>query len=428
MPLPYLLAGLVAYILAGRFIVRGMSGLPRDILFALLNCAGVYLFLFYGHNINYTARFALYLGLIVVQYTALRLFSGKTGWAPWIAFWIPILALIVVRYVPAAAYVRFNGTFGMHWRGNPDLVGISYLAFRASYLVLEVRNRTIKHPNFWQYLGFCFFLPTMPVGPINPYSNHARAFASGPYRNDAGASASGPQAIASGRAALRLLVGFVKYTFLGGILNRLTYSGLLLDDHPHHWIDLPIAILFYYLFLYCNFSGFCDVAIGAAGLMGIPVVENFNNPFAARNVKEFWNRWHITLSHWMRDVVFTPLTKYLVGVMGPKQVNNAVAIAIVVVFLLVGIWHGVGWNYAMFGAMHAFALVVNHYYVIWLKQRLGREKFKAYMVNKWIYSAAVAITFCYCACALFLFANTFAEMKQILPTVGWCQGQKSLSR
>ena len=150
-----------------------------------------------------------------------------------------------------------------------------------------------------------------------------------------------------------------------------------------------------------------------AALIGIPVPENFDNPFAARNVKDFWNRWHITLSVWMRDVVFSPLSKFLVGKFGIKLANHAIALTITVVFLLVGIWHGVGWNYVAFGAAHALGVVTNHYYTIFLKKRLGRDRFKAYNENRWIQAAAVMLTFCYVAASLCLFANTFSEMKQI---------------
>jgi D-alanyl-lipoteichoic acid acyltransferase DltB (MBOAT superfamily) len=172
-------------------------------------------------------------------------------------------------------------------------------------------------------------------------------------------------------------------------------------------------MLFYYLYLYCNFSGFCDMAIGAAALIGIPVPENFDNPFAARNVKDFWNRWHITLSTWMRDVVFSPLSKFFVGKFGIKLADHAIALTITIVFLLVGIWHGVGWHFAAFGAAHALGVVANHYYTIFLKKKLGRDGFKAYNENRWIRAIAVALTFCYCAASLFLFANTFPEMKEI---------------
>ncbi len=216
-----------------------------------------------------------------------------------------------------------------------------------------------------------------------------------------------------GRAALRILVGAVKYEFLGTLCSQLTYSGLLLDDHPHQWMDLPVAMLFFYLYLYLNFSGFCDMAIGAAALMGIPVPENFDNPFAARNVKEFWNRWHITLSQYMRDVVFSPLSKFLVRIMGVHLADHAIALAITVVFLLLGIWHGVGWHFAVYGAAQSLGMVVVHYYTIFLKKWLGREGFKAYNQNRWIQAAAVVLTFVYVGASLFFFANTFDDMKTI---------------
>ena len=155
------------------------------------------------------------------------------------------------------------------------------------------------------------------------------------------------------------------------------------------------------------------MAIGAAALIGIPVPENFDNPFAARNMREFWNRWHITLSQWMRDVVFAPLSKTLVRLSGPANANHAIAVAVAIVFFLIGIWHGVGWNYALFGLAQSVGVVTVHYYTLFLKKRLGREGFKAYSENRAIHAAAVVMTFCYYAATLFLFANTLPQMKQI---------------
>jgi D-alanyl-lipoteichoic acid acyltransferase DltB (MBOAT superfamily) len=331
------------------------------------------------------------------------------------------MALIVIRYVPGEAYVALGHILGKTWRGVPMMIGISYLAFRCSRLVLEIRNGTVKKPNFLEYVNFAFFLPTMPVGPINNYANFRRGFTPSPAgvgegarRADEGSQGKTiPYDVPVGRAALRILVGAVKFQFLGNLCNRLTYSGLLLDDHPHHWMDLPVAMLFFYLYLYLNFSGFCDMAIGAAAIIGIPVPENFDNPFAARNVKDFWNRWHITLSTWMRDVVFSPLSKFFVGQFGIKLADHAIALAIVIVFLLVGIWHGAGWNFVAYGAAHALGVVSNHYYTIFLKKKLGRERFKAYNENPWIRAVAVGLTFCYCGASLIFFANTFPQIKQI---------------
>jgi D-alanyl-lipoteichoic acid acyltransferase DltB (MBOAT superfamily) len=202
-------------------------------------------------------------------------------------------------------------------------------------------------------------------------------------------------------------------------LEQLGYSGLLLDGHPHHWLDLAVAAVAYYLYLYCNFSGFCDMAIGAAGLIGIKVEENFANPFAARNMREFWTRWHMTLGLYMRDVVFTPLSKRLSRRLGPAATNHATALAIATVFVLIGIWHMPGGNYLAFGCMHAVGVVGVHYYTLALKRRLGRERFQAYTAHRGIRAGAVALTFVYATASHFLFANSFAQMRAILAAVDW---------
>jgi D-alanyl-lipoteichoic acid acyltransferase DltB (MBOAT superfamily) len=393
--------GLLIYIVACRFLMRSLCGIWREVLLAALNIAGVYGFLFFGRHSHYSEIFAIYVVLVTLQYATLRAFSGKAGWLPWLAFFTPIAVLIAVRYIPGLIYEKVGQTFGLIWQDVPAMVGVSYMAFRCSRLVLEIRNGFVPRPDFWEYLNFAFFLPTMPVGPINSYGNYRRGFEAAAYDAPAG------------RAALRILIGLVKYLFLGNLCDSVTYSSLLLDDHLHHWIDLPVAMLFFYMYLYLNFSGFCDMAIGAAGLIGIPVPENFNNPFAARNVKDFWNRWHITLSQYMRDMVFSPSSKFFVGKFGIKQADHAVAIAIFIVFLLIGIWHGVGWNFAALGMMHALGVVSNHYYTIFLKKKLGRDRFKAYNENRWIRSVAVVFTFCYCGASLIFFANTFADIKEI---------------
>lgn len=404
-----LLAILVpAYILAGRLTIRQLKGTARDAVFGILNLAALYGFFFYGHP----KRFCIYVTLVCGMYLTLRLFGRRTGACPWLAFAAPILLLVFVRYLlpvsgeMMAALGGDGGGFAA--AAGFQLLGISYLAFRSSHLVLEVRNEIVPMPGLWRYLGFCFFAPTLSVGPINPYSNHVRAFESDTVT----------PGLPAGRALMRILVGLVKFQFLGNYFNQLSYDGLLMDDHFHHWIDLPIASVFYYLYLYCNFSGYCDAAIGVAGLMGVPVAENFNNPLAARNVKDFWNRWHITLSTYMRDVVFSPLSKWLGRMLGPSNINHAIALTITVIFLLIGVWHGLGWNYAAFGAVHALAVVANHYYTVWLKRVLGREGFKKYNSNHWIHGMAVVMTFAYVAASLMLFANRFSEIRDLLNIFG----------
>lgn len=393
------------YIGLGRWLISSRPGTLRDALFALLNIAAVYALFFPFGYLTLATVLVAYVGLAVAQYLVLRA-GGGTGWA----FAMPIVALITIKSFPyfADASTALPG-------GEPILVltgamiGISYFAFRTSYLTLEVRNGFVAMPTLWRYLSFCFFAPTMAVGPINRYSTFQNSI------DKADAAETGPPA----RAALRLLIGAVKFRFLAGIFDQLSYAGLLLDGHPHHPVDLLIGIIAYYLFLYCNFSGFCDMAIGAAGLMGISVEENFKNPFAARNMRDFWNRWHVTLGMYMRDVVFTPMSKNLSRLLGSRSINHATAIAIATVFVLIGVWHGPGLNFVAFGVMHAFGVVFVHYYTIALKSRLGRDRFRAYNASPWIHAAAITLTFLYAATSHFLFANSFAEMAEIFSVLRW---------
>jgi D-alanyl-lipoteichoic acid acyltransferase DltB (MBOAT superfamily) len=384
------------YVVLGRLVVKSLRGEGRDILFALLNVGVFYWLFFSGTDHRYLPTFLAYLALVFLQYAMLRFLAEKGGWKTWLTFSVPILALILAHYVPGIAYENVTLING------PYLVGISYLAFRTSQLVLDVRNHAVQMPGFFDYLGYCFFVPIMSVGPINPY---------GTYRN--GFAADAP-AIPIPRAALRILVGMVEYKIFGSLLFQLTYIPFLLDGQYHPWIDLPIAAACYTLYLYCNFSGFCDMAIGCAGLIGIPVAENFNYPFGARNLREFWNRWHMTLSLYMRDILFSPLSKYLAGLFGPANVNHAIALSIMIVFILIGIWHGAGLHYAIFGFLQGVGVVSTHYYTIWLKKRLGRDGFKAYNANPWIMNAGRVITFCYFAFTLFFFANSMRDIEKIL--------------
>jgi D-alanyl-lipoteichoic acid acyltransferase DltB (MBOAT superfamily) len=174
-----------------------------------------------------------------------------------------------------------------------------------------------------------------------------------------------------------------------------------------------VSSVAYYLYLYCNFSGFCDMAIGASGLLGIEVVENFRAPLLARNIKDFWSRWHISLSEYVRSVLFTPLSIGLARRWGAENVPHAIAAALFVTFLLTGVWHGAGLNFALFGLLHGGAMVVHHYYTQLLRKKLGRERLKAYEANPWVKGLAVAATFAFVTLTFVVFANDLDSLKRL---------------
>ncbi len=341
----------------------------------------------------------IYIGFIFFQYYLVHRYAYASGVSSLIPILTPIVALILFKVTPLLLIGPILFERGASYI-DLSAIGFSFLSFRLSYMAMEVRNRVVPMPIFSEFLSFAFFMPIMLVGPISRYSIFRRSL----YTSE-------PIPVAA--SVIRIVVGLVKYVFLANMLNGLAFDGLLFDGHPHHSIDLVISCAAYYLFLYCNFSGFCDMAIGFARLLGIEVEENFDSPLKARNIKDFWNRWHITLSTFMRDMLFTPLSKWLVARLGENNLSHAIAIAIFVVFLVIGVWHGVGLNFFFFGLMHAIGVTFNHYGNLWLRKNLGVIRYKAYMNSTPIRIVAVGITFCYVSASFLFFANSMDRIVSI---------------
>jgi D-alanyl-lipoteichoic acid acyltransferase DltB (MBOAT superfamily) len=335
--------------------------------------------------------FVFYLLLVLVFFAVVRVLGPRAGRISLVAFAAPLVALCVFKYLAPAGWA-FTGAF----------VGISYLSFRCSLLALEVRNGAVKPPTLWEYLAFALFLPTIQVGPISSYRRFHESV-SGPRNRT--------QLL---RSSLRILLGAAKYVILANLLAPLTFQGMMADRHRHHVIDLVVAPIAYLVFLYVNFSGFCDLAIGAAGLMGVEIQENFSRPFGARNPREFWARWHITLSNFLNQVVFTPLSTALGHRFGKRYGHHGIAIALVVTFLIIGIWHGVGWSFVIFGALHAVAVTLTYYYTLALRRRLGPQRFRAYQQNRVIRTACIAATFLWTAFCMIFFANDLTAIRNML--------------
>ena len=412
-----LFVAFVLFPLAGALTLRKLPSPWNRRAFALINVFGLFALCVCTNYSDRIGRMnavpylrivgalcALYLGLVTAYYFVLRRFGKRSTAAPLL---LPILALIVLKYTPVGWH-DFSSTLGHlnHLLVVEFFLGISYMAFRLSSLSVELANGVVPFPTLSEYLSFAFFVPTLSVGPINPYSHFHRSL------NHPDESLTPLP-----RSLSRMLVGAVKFVVLGNLFNQLSYSGLMLDAHPHPTVDLIIAAVAFYFYLYLNFSGYCDMAIGAAGLLKIHVHENFDNPFGSRNVKEFWNRWHITLSLYTRDALFSPLSKSLARIFGAGGTNHAIALTIIIVFLVIGVWHGVGVNFALYGLAHGLAVAGNHYYTVWLKKRLGRDGFRAYQENVPIRWAATALTFAFVTATLFLLANDVKTASTILASV-----------
>jgi D-alanyl-lipoteichoic acid acyltransferase DltB (MBOAT superfamily) len=405
---PFLLFPIAAWIVlrlpAGRLRMAAFAAV--NLVFALAVCIsrgtyGVRLHDVKEYFLFSTAMFAVYVVLVAIQYLLLEKKLGS-----WLPLFFPLLVLAVVKYIPSRWTQGFvPAPFSDKVFGD-FFLGLSYMAFRLTYAVHEIRNEIVPLPSFSEYLSFAFFVPTLSIGPINPYSSFHNTLHN-PDRT----------LTPVGRSWSRILIGLTKYIFLGNLANQLSYDGLLADGLPHHWIDFPIAVAGYCAYLYLNFSGFCDIAIGVSGLLGIHVQENFDRPFSKRNLQEFWAHWHMTLTNYMRDMVFVPLSKSLVRRFGPASAPHCIALAIAIVFVLMGIWHGAGWNFVLYGLWHAVGVVCVHYYTLFLKKRLGKVRYAQYRENRIIYHIANAVTLAYFALGLILVANSMRGLKMILNSV-----------
>jgi alginate O-acetyltransferase complex protein AlgI len=217
-------------------------------------------------------------------------------------------------------------------------LGISFFTFEFVHYLTDVRlgGRPIR--SLREFLAFSLFWPTMVAGPIKRYQQFIPALHIGLSR---------PTPTDAMNGLIRIAVGFVKKWAADNLTGWIEYSEPQFAAHTVGWRWLFLAALAFRILL--DFSGYSDMAIGYARLMGIVVPENFNWPYLARSPIEFWQRWHISLSLWIRDYIYIPLGGSRRGV--PRRVANAfIAMAIC------GLWHGPSWHFVVWGIYHGLGL------------------------------------------------------------------------
>jgi alginate O-acetyltransferase complex protein AlgI len=136
------------------------------------------------------------------------------------------------------------------------------------------------------------------------------------------------------------------------IADRLSIYVNIIYEQPdqYHYLNLLLAAIFFSIQIYCDFSGYSDIAIGASRTMGIELMTNFNRPYFAKNIQEFWAKWHISLSTWFRDYLYISLG-------GNRVAVNRMYLNVAIVFIISGFWHGANWTFLVWGALHALFIV-----------------------------------------------------------------------
>ncbi|MEZ5083410.1 MAG: MBOAT family O-acyltransferase [Bacteroidales bacterium] len=268
-------------------------------------------------------------------------------------------------------------------------LGISYYTFQAlGYLIRINRGAEKAEHNFGIFATYLLFFPKFLSGPVER-SNHffPQINSSLDFQKDN---------ISTG---LRLFLwGMFKKDVIG---NNLAGPVMLVygDVENYHGIPLIIVFLLQTVHLYCDFSGYTDMALGSARIFGIQLGDNFNRPFFAKNVGEFWRRWHISLSSWCNDFIFTPfIVKYR------KLKNKAAILGIFITFFVIGIWHGAKWTFVILGILQGIAISYEFY------TKRKRITLAKKLQKKWVVFFSRIFTFLFfCLTLIFFNANSVSD-------------------
>ena len=238
-------------------------------------------------------------------------------------------------------------------------VGLSFYTFQTIGYIADVYNRKIEpEKNFGVYALFVSFFPHIMSGPI------ARADKLIPQLK--------ADRVFDNKLAedgLKLMAwGFFKKLCIADVLT--TYVDLVyLDVKSYAGFDLLLVIFFYTIQIYCDFSGYTDIAIGVGKLFGIELMTNFKAPYLSTSIKEFWSRWHISLTSWLRDYVYIPLGGNRCSTV--KNYRNLMA-----TFLISGLWHGANWTFVLWGALHGLLQIAEKIFAAPIK------RFKSYKLGR----------------------------------------------
>ncbi len=249
----------------------------------------------------------------------------------------------------------------LNWNYSPLLLtialplGLSFHIFQSMSYVIEVyKKRFAPERNYLIYSLYVMFFPQLVAGPIERPA-HLLPQLRAPQAFDAHRVRQGLE---------RMLWGFFKKLviadniapFVDSIYSSPTAEGPL----------IALAAVLFAFQIYCDFSGYSDIALGSAKVLGYEIMENFNRPFASRTVAEFWRRWHISLSSWLRDYVYYPL-----ALGGKRHTVSRLYASLFISFVLIGLWHGANWTYVIFGALNGMYVTVGSFTAA-IRERLAR--------------------------------------------------------
>lgn len=283
------------------------------------------------------------------------------------AVMVPTLALIGYKYrglllssVPFLAQAPSPSRLGGAQVALP--LALSFFTFEFVHYLTDVYHgaQPIRSP--FRFAFFCIFFPSIVSGPIKRFQ---------PFLGQVEEGISRPRAAGALRGAGQVLVGFFKKLV---IADNAALAIEMLEKKPEFSRGGVVLLLFLLsVRILFDFSGYSDIAIGLGRMLGIELPQNFRYPYIARNISDFWQRWHISLSRWIRDYIYIPLGGGQRGIL-LKIVNLSLTM------FLCGLWHGAAWHFGLWGLYHGFGLAAHS---AWEKSTFGR-RFAAVPASRWV--------------------------------------------
>jgi len=265
--------------------------------------------------------------------------------------------------------------------GFLGFIGISYITFKAVQVLIEVRDGLVSRISPWHYLYFLVFFPTFTSGPI---------MRSRPFEKDLNARLSRDGYLELLYRGAGWFVLGALYKYVGASLaSWLMWFGPAAIGGATTGAYVAAQLVYgfaYGLYLFFDFAGYSHMAVGAGFALGIEVPRNFRAPFLAVDIKDFWDRWHITLSHWLRDYVFMRFTAAALEHQWFKSTLTAACIGFVINMVLMGCWHGLTVEYLVYGLYHGVLLAVCEAF-----QRKS-SFYKKHRKEKWFRACSWAVT------------------------------------
>lgn len=346
----------------------------------------VFCFLVYSKNINsliYLVIFLIYEYMLIKVYLRLKIEKNCDRVSIFVI--LSLVPLVISRILPI---LEIDYKFGF--------LGISYITFKVMQILVEIKDNMIKEVNFIDYLSFMIFFPTLSSGPID----RSRRFI-----KDIEKTISKTEYLDNlGKGIEYILQGLV-YKI---ILSQLIFDKInIISEATYTTKNLTIYMYLYGFYLFFDFAGYSLMAVGVSKIFGIDTPMNFNKPFLAKDMKDFWNRWHMSLSHWFRDFVFSRLVFAMFKKKIFKSSLTTAMVAYIVNMTLMGVWHGINFSYLLYGLYHGIILAITEYF----------QKTKFYKNNKnkkWFEYSSIFITFNLVMFGFFIFSEKFVYILQVI--------------